>query len=169
MSRSISYEDRIGVFYLLFPNVCLHARVDSPGDSGGPIILPGDTPEEDVQVGVISWYVPCQNKSNEGSLYNLFTNRSSHLFLWRVDPFSFTPRGEECASAVFPGVAARVSFGYDWIQQWVCVLDGLDAPEYFDCMDNVTYSPAPSQMPNPPTFSPAPSLEVVDVVVHIQL
>lgn len=28
-----------------------------PGDSGGPIILPGQTPEEDLQVGIISWYV----------------------------------------------------------------------------------------------------------------
>jgi secreted trypsin-like serine protease len=30
-----------------------------PGDSGGPIILPGVTPEEDVQVGIVSWYVTC--------------------------------------------------------------------------------------------------------------
>jgi hypothetical protein len=37
------------LLFLFFSNL--------PGDSGGPIILPGKTPEEDVQVGIISWYV----------------------------------------------------------------------------------------------------------------
>jgi len=29
------------------------------GDSGGPLIIKGDTPEEDVQVGIISWGIGC--------------------------------------------------------------------------------------------------------------
>jgi len=31
------------------------------GDSGGPYIITGDTPDQDVQVGVVSWAVDCAN------------------------------------------------------------------------------------------------------------
>jgi len=102
------------------------------GDSGGPIILPGNSHLEDIQVGVVSW-------------------------------------GEDCADPVFPGVAARVSYGYDWIQRWVCALDGQDAPEWFECsMDGSdTFSPYPTPAPHPPTISPAPTILTVQAVINI--
>ena len=85
-------------------------------------------------------------------------------------------RGEDCADPVFPGVAARASHGFPWIQRRVCAMDGLDAPEWFHCHENnsnnttSTYSPMPSSMPAPPTMSsPAPSIATVDVVVNIHM
>ncbi|KAG7367516.1 trypsin [Nitzschia inconspicua] len=125
----LTYEDRI-----FEEMMCTFAanRDACYGDSGGPVILPGATPEEDVQVGIISW-------------------------------------GEDCADPIFPGVAARVSFGYNWIQQWVCALDGdnEDTPTYFECKQNATFSPAPMSAPTTPTTSPAPTMDVVPIIVNI--
>jgi hypothetical protein len=78
-------------------------------------------------------------------------------------------RGEDCADPIFPGVASRVSYGYDWIQRWVCALDGEDAPEWFQCTPNATYSPSPTAAPIAPTVSPAPTTAAVEAIVNIHL
>jgi hypothetical protein len=96
------------------------------------VILPGGTPEQDIQVGIVSW-------------------------------------GENCADPIFPGVASRVNAGYDWIQRWVCAIDGEDAPEWFACTADATYSPAPSVSPKPPSVSPAPTIAMVDVTINIHM
>jgi secreted trypsin-like serine protease len=52
--NSASYQNRIHDDMM-----CTFAsgRDTCNGDSGGPIIIPGLTPAEDVQVGIVSWYV----------------------------------------------------------------------------------------------------------------
>ena len=64
-------------------------------DSGGPIVIQGDSPEQDLLVGLVSW-------------------------------------GEGCADPIFPGVNARVSAVYNWIQELVCELSE-DPPQDFHC------------------------------------
>ena len=44
-------------------------------------------------------------------------------------------------------MASRVSESFDWIRERVCSIDGADAPQYFGCADEHTYSPAPSTSP----------------------
>ena len=44
-------------------------------------------------------------------------------------------------------VASRVSEAYDWIRDRVCSIDGPNAPEYFECVDEHTYSPSPTTSP----------------------
>ena len=46
------------------------------GDSGGPLILKGDTPDEDVQIGVVSWGISCAG--NYPGVYS----RLSESFDW---------------------------------------------------------------------------------------
>jgi hypothetical protein len=80
-------------------------------------------------------------------------------------------RGEDCADPIFPGVATRVSFAYDWIRQWVCALDGDkdDTPDYFACDENATFSPAPTPSPMVPTVSAAPSIDLIPILINIHL
>ena len=85
----------------------------------------------------------------------------------RSSSFSFLQK--DCADPIFPGVSTRVSFGYDWIQQRVCSIDGEDAPDYFECLAGATFSPAPSLAPVAPTISPAPSANLARVIVNIHL
>mmetsp|Transcript_4522 Transcript_4522/g.8079 ORF Transcript_4522/g.8079 Transcript_4522/m.8079 type:complete len:348 (+) Transcript_4522:939-1982(+) len=48
------------------------------GDSGGPLIVQGNSPEEDVQVGIVSWGVGC------AALPGVFS-RISEAYSWTVD------------------------------------------------------------------------------------
>jgi secreted trypsin-like serine protease len=52
----LTYEGRI-----FDDMMCTYAsqRDACYGDSGGPIILPGEDPRQHIQVGIISWYVTC--------------------------------------------------------------------------------------------------------------
>ena len=42
--------------------------------------------------------------------------------------------GVSCADPVFPGLQARISYGYEWIRKQVCTLSD-DPPAYFCCSD----------------------------------
>ena len=44
-----------------------------------------------------------------------------------------TSWGYSCSDREFPGVYARVSNQFEWIQENVCLIGGLYAPEYFGC------------------------------------
>mmetsp|Transcript_33047 Transcript_33047/g.80325 ORF Transcript_33047/g.80325 Transcript_33047/m.80325 type:complete len:572 (+) Transcript_33047:544-2259(+) len=127
--NSISYQGRIHEDMM-----CTFApgRDTCNGDSGGPVIVPGDTPADDIQVGIVSW-------------------------------------GEDCADAIFPGVASRVSYSYDWIERWVCALDGLDAPEWFGCSEDSTYSPSPTSAPTWVGQTTSPTRLTVDVIISLHL
>jgi secreted trypsin-like serine protease len=59
-------------------------------DSGGPVILRGESPDQDVQVGIVSWSagIPDSNVT--------------------------------CVSDIFPGVYSRVSTHYKWVAAQVC-------------------------------------------------
>ena len=127
--NSISYQGRIHEDMM-----CTFApgRDTCNGDSGGPVIVPGSIPADDVQVGIVSW-------------------------------------GEDCADPIFPGVASRVSHSYDWIERWVCALDGLDAPEWFDCREDSTYSPSPTSSPTWFGQTTTPTTPTVDVIISLHL
>jgi hypothetical protein len=66
--------------------------------------------------------------------------------------------GEDCADAIFPGVASRVSESYEWIRRRVCSIDGTNnqIPENFDCGELVTNTDKDTKL-GYSTFSPAPS------------
>ena len=66
--------------------------------------------------------------------------------------------GEDCADAIFPGVASRVSESYEWIRRRVCSIDGTNnqTPESFDCDELVTNTDTDTKLRSS-TFSPAPS------------
>ena len=127
--NSISYQGRIHEDMM-----CTFApgRDTCNGDSGGPVIVPGRDPADDVQVGIVSW-------------------------------------GEDCADPIFPGVASRVSHSYDWIERWVCALDGLDAPDWFDCREDSTYSPSPTSSPTWFGQTTTPTTPTVDVIISLHL
>jgi hypothetical protein len=62
------------------------------GDSGGPIILAGNSSEQDVQVGVVSWYVE-RNNSTPSSLW----------FCVESYAMSISPQGCELCRPSFSG------------------------------------------------------------------
>lgn len=79
--QCIDYENyNLDYKYELLPHmICTEGagiygdRGQCYGDSGGPYIMMGDTPDEDVQVGVVSWAVNCAN-----SLFPMVGSRISH-------------------------------------------------------------------------------------------
>ena len=98
------------------------------GDSGGPLILKGDSPENDEVVGTVSW-------------------------------------GRGCAIEDYPGVYARMSYFFDWIQAAICH-HSASPPEYMACdvqpvnyhlLANGCNSPSPATSSAPTT--PAPTFE----------
>jgi hypothetical protein len=94
------------------------------------------------------------------------------MFMWHIFPDYFLFfRGEDCADPIFPGVATRVSYGFSWIRQWVCALDGDndDTPDYFECEENATFSPAPTASPMVMSVTSAPTIELVPIIINIKL
>jgi hypothetical protein len=78
--------------------------------------------------------------------------------------------GYGCAGPVFPGVAARTSYGWDWIRTWVCIVDGA-AQNGCDDLDatTTTFSPVPTRAPVVPTVSPAPTVYTIRIWIEIIL
>jgi trypsin len=62
------------------------------GDSGGPLVLMGNTPERDVQVGIVSWGLGCADATVPGIYARLsagFPWIRANLCLYSVDPPSY--------------------------------------------------------------------------------
>ena len=81
------------------------------GDSGGPLIFPGQNGDgsDDVQVGIVSFGVGCANPD-------------------------------------FPGIYARISDQWEWLEETVCKETKYDSPN-FDCRTSAPSS-VPSSLPS---------------------
>lgn len=66
--------------------------------------------------------------------------------------------GTNCAQPIYPGVFARVSWGYAWIRDQVCLLSE-NPPDYFLCDDDDVA----------PTTSPVVPPPQVNILIRIQL
>jgi hypothetical protein len=109
-------------------NLCIRATKTGTcnGDSGGPSIVAGDNPEEDIQVGITSFGIS--------------------------------------GCVVYPVVHARVSFGYSWIREQVCILSSAP-PDTFLCDEFSQPSFAPSIQPKP-SASPAPTMTTIPITIR---
>lgn len=89
-----SYEDCITEGHLCAWDP-QNSRDSCQGDSGGPLIIEGDTPDEDLQVGVVSWGRDCADEDFPG----VYT-RVSHVYDWIVGQVckesKFAPDYFEC-------------------------------------------------------------------------
>jgi secreted trypsin-like serine protease len=134
------------------------------GDSGGPLILKGDTIAQDTLAGLVSWGKgePNLTHVDGGSvrilIANTILNHACHSF------YVFRPTG--CADPHFPGVYTRISYFYDWVVQNVCERDQNGAPDYMNCAQllstqataDTTQTPMPTPWSTPqPTLVPTPS------------
>ena len=156
-SFSYSYEGEITADMLCARD---DGKDSCQGDSGSPLIIAGATAEEDLQVGIVSWYV-----QSVRWFYVSTVCRASRKNVWVIlggltltlAHFCFvSSRGMQCADMLFPGVYARVSEAYPWIRAVVCSISSEDAPSYFDCKNAPdTFPPvrAPAPVENPITFT----------------
>jgi hypothetical protein len=99
--------------------------------------------------------------------HSLTTTSFSVLIIVLTEIQTVDCRGEDCADAIFPGVASRVSHSYDWIERWVCALDGESAPEWFNCTAESTYSPSPTTAPSKQGETPQPTIVTVRIIISI--
>ena len=130
------------------------------GDSGGPLVILGSSPEEDVQVGVVSWTNDHECADPERKLIRRVSSCSA-----------FSTNLTDSSAAFLVGLSgyARIEEEFDWIRFQVCRLSS-NPPEYFLGCDEggVTFSPAHTSAPSGPTLSPAPSRDEVEVLVSLE-
>jgi secreted trypsin-like serine protease len=130
------------------------------GDSGGPLVILGSSPEEDVQVGVVSWTTDEDCADPERKLIRRVSSCSA-----------FSTNLTDSSAAFLVGLSgyARIEEEFDWIRFQVCRLSS-NPPEYFLGCDEggVTFSPAHTSAPSGPTLSPAPSRDEVEVLVSLE-
>jgi trypsin len=100
--------------YILDDMMCArHRKRDScQGDSGGPLLYRGKQGETGAPAG---------QACAPSSLALTLPSRPSSLSSPRR-PVGITSWGVGCNNAAFPGVYARVSSAYAWIQENVCTL-----------------------------------------------
>jgi hypothetical protein len=89
--------------------------------AGGPLLIRGESHDEDIQVGIVSWGYSCAHKDFPGNFFcrplyvNLDMDSSTNLVChWSS------------------GVYTRVSSYYQWIREHVCSMS-LHPPASFDC------------------------------------
>ena len=63
--------------------------------------------------------------------------------------------GVNCADLIFPGVASRVSYSWDFIRDNVCSKSNVP-PDYFECPFAPSANPTASVEKTPPSTSPTP-------------
>jgi secreted trypsin-like serine protease len=135
------------------------------GDSGGPLIIPGDNASDDNQVGIVSWGTGMAMKH---VLVNAVVNAISQPLYLSLLYFT------GCAETNFPGVYSRISHNYEhFIRSFTCILS-TNPPDWFDCENATTYSPAPSPGPQLPSAtssendtSSTPLVEATNGVVEL--
>ena len=91
-----------------------------------------------------------------------FGDSGGPLFMENGVQVGLVSWGMECADPIFPGVAARLSHGYEWIRQRVCstIENSMGSLwEQYDCgiLNMTSFSPVPTPAPALPTTSPAPT------------
>lgn len=87
------------------------------GDSGGPLIIRGATAAQDNQVGIVSWGL--------GKMMMI-------SFIDAIRKTNLIDFYAGCAHPTFPGLYARTSSQFTWIQNHVCAW-AENPPAYFDC------------------------------------
>ena len=92
------------------------------GDSGGPQLLLGQTADQDIQVGIVSWYVRWRKFVSLSRLW------SSHCTVWLLQFFVlFLFRGVDCGMDGFPSVGSRTSSG-TFIKDTACQISSYPPP-----------------------------------------
>ena len=102
------------------------------GDSGGPLIQKKGSAALDRQVGVVSWGLGKSLAS--ASTSTLWATPWCVLIVtaYTITYSCYVFQLPGCADPVFPGMYARVSSQYQWIQQNVCAW-AESPPAYFGC------------------------------------
>jgi Trypsin len=138
--------------------MCTFTPLKSPcyGDSGGPLIVPGNDSLADVQVGVVSWGAGrstynCNLVAGRHDSFQLICTLThpivqnvavvSNVFLRPLPSSCWQILTHPLVLALYPGVYARVSSVWEWIRAIVC--NNSDGPpEDFRCDEgNLTFFP----------------------------
>lgn len=131
------------------------------GDSGGPLIIPGTTPGEDIQVGITSGNV--NGCGHRKCLTFMLRQQQQFSITWLTTPNIPSPRLLCEITALYGAVFARISEEYYWIRVMVCKASS-SPPDYFACdEEDITYSPSPTAYPStqfptePPSITGSPT------------